>query len=78
MNYTFDDLTRDLMIGHELHFRYNGKNYYISQSQGGWVLTRFDQQYELFESQAALLQGGKIDGKSLREIWDEVEVTDLF
>lgn len=78
VEYTLEDLKRDLEIGHELQFRYNGKEYSISHSQNGWHLCEFYKDDQTFNTQRDLLKYGTINGKHLREIWHDVEVTDIF
>ncbi|MGG0934510.1 hypothetical protein ABHN11_00045 [Brevibacillus centrosporus] len=78
MDYTLEDLKRDLETGHEVHFRYKGKDYSISNSQNGWHLCEFYKDDQTFETQSDLLKNGKINGKHLSEIWEAVEVTTIF
>lgn len=75
MEYTFEDLKRDLGIGHEVQFRYIGKEYSISHSQNGWHLCEFYKDEQTFNTQWELLNYGTINGTHLSEIWHGVEVT---
>lgn len=78
VNYSFDDLKRDLEICHDLHFRYKEKEYSISHSQYEWHLSEFYKDDQTFKTQWDLLQCGMINGKRLSEIWTDIDVTDIF
>lgn len=78
MDYTFDDLKRDLETGHEIHFRYMDKDYSISHSQNGWHLCEFYKDDQTFETHSDLLNNGTINGKHLGKIWGTVKVTTIF
>jgi hypothetical protein len=78
MSYSYDELCRDLDIGHELHFKYKEKEYSISHTIEGSYLSEFYGEYQSFNDHAELLQKGTIEGKSLKDIWDDVEVTTIF
>ncbi|WP_240416792.1 hypothetical protein [Paenibacillus periandrae] len=78
MSYSFEELVRDLDNGHELHFKYLGKEYSISHNSNGTYLSEFNSDYQTFTDHIELLQKGMIDGKHLKDIWKDVEVTIIF
>lgn len=78
MSYSYEDLKRDLGIGHELHFKYRGKQYSISNNKDGWYLSEFYADYQSVTDTNELLEIGTIDGKYLKDIWDDVEVEAIF
>jgi len=78
MDYTYDELIKDLEIGHEVHFRFAGKEYSISHSKKGWHLYEFYKDGQTFATQSDLLKHGTINGKHLSDIWEMVEVTTIF
>ncbi|OPH61823.1 hypothetical protein BC351_00860 [Paenibacillus ferrarius] len=78
MSYSYEDLERDLAIGHELHFNFKGREYSISNNKDGWYLSESYSDYQSFVDTNELLAKGKIDGKLLKEIWDEVDVSVIF
>lgn len=78
MLYTYDELCRDLDIGHELHFKYRGKEYSISHNREGSYFSEFYGDYQTFIDHNELLQKGSIGGRYLKDIWDDIEVTIIF
>jgi hypothetical protein len=71
MPYSYEDLERDLSIGHELEFTYKGKEYSITNNKVGWYLSGVND-YQSFTNTIELLEKGTIDGKHLKEIWNDV------
>ncbi|RNB88601.1 hypothetical protein EDM59_05660 [Brevibacillus nitrificans] len=79
MDYTFENLTRDLSIGHEIEFIYSDRRFSITNTPAGWSLAEYyKNEIELFSSHQDLLQYGKIDGRTLHEIWSLVTVKSIF
>ncbi|TKI56599.1 hypothetical protein E8L90_14610 [Brevibacillus antibioticus] len=76
--YTFDDLRNDVIMGREIHFLYEGKEYSISHSSRGSHLCEFYQDDYTFSTREELLTNGTIAGKNVRDIWPHVEVTAIF
>ncbi len=73
MNYSYDDLVDDLILGQEVEFRYKSDKYSISVNEKGWYLTRYGfEKYESFNDIWDLLENARIDSMSLRSIWDKV------
>ncbi|MFC9775957.1 hypothetical protein [Paenibacillus chitinolyticus] len=78
MPYSYEDLERDLAIGHEVEFKYMGREYSITNNKAGWYLSEPDSKYQMFADKIDLLEKGTIDGKNLKDIWNDVEVTTIF
>ncbi|MCU6793516.1 hypothetical protein OB236_15530 [Paenibacillus sp. WQ 127069] len=78
MSFSFEELMRDLDNGHETHFKYLGKEYSISHNSRGTYLSEFNGDYQSFTDHIELLKKGMIDGKYLKDIWNDVEVTIIF
>jgi hypothetical protein len=41
MDYSYEELVKDLSLGHEVEFSYQGEKYSISRNENGWFLTKF-------------------------------------
>ncbi|MFJ7934539.1 hypothetical protein [Sporosarcina sp. NPDC096371] len=73
MNYTYEELERDVHIGHEIEFKFNGKLYGIINVPEGRGLGEDQKRFTYFKTAQELLDNGMIEGKRLKEIWGEVE-----
>ncbi|MFD3446547.1 hypothetical protein ACFDTO_18285 [Microbacteriaceae bacterium 4G12] len=73
MKYTYEDLVRDVNIGHDIEFIFNGKLYGIINVREGFGLGEDKKKFKYFKTPQELLDNGTIDEKSLKEIWGEVE-----
>ena len=70
MSYTYEELIEDLEMGMEIEFGYKLDRYAISWSDRGWHLAKYGEvETQTFKGYKELLQNGKIDLKSIREIW---------
>lgn len=79
MEYSFDDLCRDLQIGYEIEFTYTGRKSSISNTHSGWVLSEFHKEdHFVYGTAQELLQYGIIDGIPLKVIWPMVDVETVF
>ncbi|MDR7071643.1 hypothetical protein [Fictibacillus barbaricus] len=78
MKYSFKDFKSDLEIGHEFHFLYKEKEYSISHTQHGWHLSEYYKDYQTFETAVELLEKAYINGLSLKDIWVDIEVKNIF
>ena len=79
MDYSYEELKRDLKVGHEVEFYYQNHKYSISNNKDGWYLTKyFDENDQSFKTSQELLKNGRIDSKTLEEIWNEVKVETIF
>lgn len=74
MNYTYSMLVEDLLIGHEFEFFYKGKTYGIVNGDKGNILCTDNKSIGSdYEDILELLATVKIDGKSIEEIFKEID-----
>jgi len=79
MEYSYNDLVNDLEIGHEIEFTHLNCDYSISHNDQGWHLYCVDTgNNQSFKDVGDLLNNGKILGKSLRDIWNSVNIRSIF
>ncbi|MED1780544.1 hypothetical protein P4V43_01750 [Brevibacillus fortis] len=56
MDYTFENLKRDLSIGHEIEFSYSDRRFSITNTPAGWSLAEYyKEEIEIFPSHQDLL-----------------------
>jgi DNA-binding ferritin-like protein (Dps family) len=58
----------------EVHFGYKGKYYWIAHYNNGSHLSDEEESTQYFNNAEELFKNATINGKSLEEIWDDVEV----
>ncbi|BBB90444.1 hypothetical protein [Methylomusa anaerophila] len=77
--YSYKELEHDLEMGHEVEFFHMEQKYSISNNKDGWYLTRlYDENYQSFKTAQELLEYGRINGKTLADIWNQVKVETVF
>lgn len=70
---TYEELIERVTWGEEFSFKYNNEQYWISQNKDGRYLTRVSDSYtQKFKTTKELFEKGKIEGKSIFEIWDSI------
>jgi hypothetical protein len=77
--YTYVNLVEDIGFGHEVVFTYNSLKYSITQSNEGWYFTNAVD-YEnavLYLTSDDLLDQVRIDGETLQQVFDSVNVLDI-
>ncbi|WP_219834729.1 hypothetical protein [Paenibacillus sp. R14(2021)] len=72
MNYSeFEQL---VSCGMEYSFYLTDEEYWISHNEDGFYLTRVrDRHSQEFKTAEALFKNGRINGKSLLELWDSIK-----
>lgn len=76
---SYDDLKEILACGREIEFYYKGVRYSITHVASGFSLCRYHSLNPWnFPDDQELLKKARIDGKSLKEIWGEVTVEEIF
>jgi len=71
---TYNELIERVGWGEEFPFQYKEEQYWISQNKEGRYLTKTKgSQTQEFKTTAELFEYGKIDGKKIIEIWDEIK-----
>ncbi|HWO95631.1 MAG TPA: hypothetical protein VNM45_04715 [Bacillus sp. (in: firmicutes)] len=80
MDYSYEEFLEDLSIGREVEFTYKGQNYYIGRGTGKFMFWKFhDPTSEIMGKNVEdLLQKVKLDGKSIIEVWELIEVDFVF
>ncbi|MCQ1530218.1 hypothetical protein [Lutispora saccharofermentans] len=67
---TYEELIERVTWGEEFSFKYNNEKYWISQNKDGRYLTRVRDSYtQGFKTTAELFEKGRIEGKTILEIW---------
>ena len=69
---TFEDFVKGLDFYAEMSFRHRGFLYYVMFSEGK-ICVGHDDVYQLYDTVEEFAQKANIDGRLLRDIWDEVE-----
>ena len=70
----YEDLVERVGWGEEFLFEYHGEKYWISQNPNGRYLTRASDGYSQdFQSTKELFDKARIEGKSMSQIWREIE-----
>lgn len=78
MNYTFEELKKDLSTGRELTFIYEGQKYSISHGKDGSYLTKHGIGWENFKNYEELLSNATINSCKLQVIWDNIKIESIF
>jgi hypothetical protein len=76
--YKLEHLIRDLNMGREIDFTYKGQEYSISHSKEGWHLSKHGGESQTFISCEKLIKEGLIAGFTLKDVWNDVEVSCIF
>ncbi|MCY9517151.1 hypothetical protein [Paenibacillus apiarius] len=71
----YAELVQRVRWGEEFQFYYKNEEYWISTNEEGYYLTRgMDSYTQSFQSAEGLFKEGQIDGKTILEIWDLIEI----
>lgn len=71
---TYDQFKESLSYGEEYNFFYNNHEYWISKNSKNHFLTDVEKQItQEFDSSDSLLSEGTVEGKHIKDIWDEIE-----
>lgn len=72
----YDEFAQLVSHGFECFFYVNNQKYWISNNEAGYYLTLEQQNrplsYEEFVTGAELIRNARIEGKSLKELWDQI------
>ncbi|WP_025676432.1 hypothetical protein [Paenibacillus polymyxa] len=73
MEYT--ELVERFEMGEEFQFYYKNDSYWISYNEEKYFLTRERDSFsQSFQSARELFVNGKIDEKTILELWDNIEI----
>lgn len=80
MDYSYEEFLEDLGMGREVEFIYKNESYYIGIGTGNFMFWKFyDSTSEIMgQNVEDLLQKVKLDGKSIMEVWDLIEIDCVF
>lgn len=70
MNY--QEMEASIGYGEEYEFYYQGKIFWLSQNADGNYLTEVGGETQVFKDTTDLLKNARINGKTLQELWDEI------
>ncbi|MDG5471413.1 hypothetical protein P6709_06615 [Jeotgalibacillus sp. ET6] len=71
----YEELKQRAAMGEEFQFYYRNQSYWISRNSDGYYLTRVRDHYsQSFKTSNELFANGQIDGKSILELWKEIEI----
>ncbi|MGN8228298.1 hypothetical protein ACWGXJ_08350 [Paenibacillus sp. S33] len=71
----YNELVERFEMGEEFQFSYKNDSYWISQNEEGYFLTRERDSFsQSFESARELFTLGKIDDKTILELWDNIDI----
>ncbi|WP_025723987.1 hypothetical protein [Paenibacillus polymyxa] len=71
----YNELVVRFEMGEEFQFSYKNDSYWISQNEEGYFLTRERDSFsQSFKSARELFVNGKIDDKTVLELWDSIEI----
>ncbi|SFQ99883.1 MULTISPECIES: hypothetical protein [unclassified Paenibacillus] len=71
----YNELVERFEMGEEFQFYYKNDSYWISQNEEEYFLTRQRDSFsQSFESARELFDNGKIEDKTILELWDSIEI----
>ncbi|RAW09580.1 MULTISPECIES: hypothetical protein [Paenibacillus] len=77
--YSYDEFTEDLNRGHEIEFDLNDTHFLISYNESGWYCIKENEESQIkYESVEQLLNEFKINDKTLKSLWGNIIVSDIF
>jgi hypothetical protein len=78
MGYSFEELIKDLNIGREFEFSFKAKKYYIGCGTGKYLFWEFNNEASEIIGKKELLSKVKVEGKSIKDIWEFIEIDSIF
>jgi hypothetical protein len=71
----YNELVERVGWGEEFTFFYQDERYWISRNENGLYLTREkDRYYQSFKTSEDLFLNGRIDGQSIKDLWNLIEI----
>ncbi|WP_318250113.1 hypothetical protein [Terribacillus saccharophilus] len=71
----FDEFAQRVAMGEEFQFYYKNEGYWISRNNESFYLTRVqDSSSQTFKTSEDLFKEGRIENKTIHELWEELEV----
>lgn len=69
----YKEMEESIAYGEEYNFYYIDKEFWISQNSDGNYLTEVGGETQAFKNSADLLSNARINGKLIREVWEEIK-----
>ncbi|MDT0015665.1 hypothetical protein QJV03_00530 [Listeria swaminathanii] len=70
----YEQMADSLTYGEEYNFYYQNEEYWLSENQEGHYLTKVsDGETQEFKTSEELLEKAKINGKSIIDIWKDIQ-----
>lgn len=77
--YSYEEFIEDLNLGHEVEFDLNDFHFLISYNEDGWYCVKQNEEVQLrYDSVEQLISKSKIEGKTIKELWNHIIVTSVF
>ncbi|WP_404349699.1 SMI1/KNR4 family protein [Sutcliffiella horikoshii] len=74
LNYSYDQLKKDIHLRGMVSFSLNGSIYHLNNHSGQWYLSDSERDLQSFGTVEGLLNQAVIEGKTLEQIWNEVKI----
>ncbi|WP_404448282.1 SMI1/KNR4 family protein [Sutcliffiella horikoshii] len=74
LNYSYDQLKKDIHLRGMVSFSLNGSIYHLNNHSGQWHLSDSERDLQSFGTVEELLEHAVIEGKTLEQIWNEVKI----
>ncbi len=74
LNYSYEDLQRDLSLDNRVSFSFQDHIYHINEHSNQWHLSDYEFDLQSFRTAEELLKQATLDGKPLKEIWDNTKI----
>ena len=72
---TYEAIRHQVIVhGAEINFSYHGRNYWIAHTRNGSHLSDELGNHQYINSRRELFEHARIDGKPLKDIWEEVTI----
>ncbi len=75
---TYEEIEEMVLMGREVEFKYKDVEYFIGNFEKATLVNCTANTEEYFENQKRLLEDARIEGKSLKEIFDDIVTGYIF
>lgn len=76
--YTYEEFIEHLASNHEIIFKLDNKKLAIYQSNDSSYVLRFGNERHSYKSKHSIVLHYIYPGKTLEDLWDQVELVDVF
>ncbi|SFS52521.1 hypothetical protein [Marininema halotolerans] len=74
----YEELVEHLDSGREIEFTYKGKGYSITNTQDGFSFCAKEEDSQDYPTYSELLRSIRIDRMTLKDIWESVEIDQIY